>query len=98
MNFGSYMKTSSNRGIYAHQNPGIRLLDWSDAAVSSRYGLLPIPKRAKSPALRIVPAEREDLFKYAVAAKAGTAFWELLIFTAMGLSALSALAIAFSGI
>jgi hypothetical protein len=92
------MKTSSNRGISANQNLGIRLLDWSDVAISSPHRLLAVPKRAKLPALRIVTAERKDLFTYAMAVKAGTAYWELIIFMAVALTSVGALAMAFFGI
>ena len=84
----------------ANQNTRLTLLDWSGEAISSRYGQpLNRPKNfgpVTVPALRIVPpAANGDLFKYASAAKARSEYWETIVFTALGVSAVGALAIAF---
>jgi hypothetical protein len=94
------MKTLMSPMLPANQNTRLTLLDWSAEAISSRYGQpLNRPKILRPvtvPALRIVPpAANEDLFKYASAAKARTAYLETIVFTALGVFAAGALAIAF---
>ena len=94
------MKTLMSPMLPANQNTRLTLLDWSGEAIASRYGQsLNRPKNFRPvtvPALRIVPpAANEDLFKYASAAKAKSGYWETIVFTALGVSAAGALAIAF---
>jgi hypothetical protein len=48
------------------------------------------------PDLRIMEeAGKDDLFKYATAAKSETGFWETIVYTAVALSTAGALAVAF---
>jgi hypothetical protein len=91
------MKTSMNHAISADRKPNL-MLDWSDPVVSSRVGWLAIPNPAKSPVLRIFQAEKKDLFKCAIAASNASGIWETIVFTAMALSAVSALLVAFLAI
>lgn len=84
----------------ANQSTRLTLLDWSGEAISKRYGQpLNRPKNFRPvtlPALRIVPpAANEDLFKYASAVNAGSAYLEAIVLTGLGVSAAAALAIAF---
>ncbi len=82
-----------------NRDVGISLLDWP--GVSSRLGeaIISRPnfrKQVKVPELRIVSGvQKDDLFKYATAAKSGTGFWETIVYAAMALGAAGALAVAF---
>ena len=96
------MKTLMNRIVSTHQNVPLALPDWSSGAITSQL-VHPQswPKKVrpiKIPALRIVLAPNEDLFKYAVAARARSGFWETVVFAVLGVSAVGALAMAFLGV
>jgi hypothetical protein len=92
------MKTV-NRVVSLSQNAGLTLLDRSRDARSRLNQRLSSPvvlKRVKVPALRILPpTPNEDLFKYASAVNARSAYLEAIVSTALGVSAAGALALAF---
>ena len=91
------MKTLITR---INRNASISLLDWPSGVSSSlSEAIISRPKfrkQAQVPELRIVSgAGNDELFKYAMAAKSATGFWETIVYAAMALSAAGALAVAF---
>ena len=86
-----------NRPFSADQNPGLTLLDWSGETFTSQFGR-PRSWPVKVPALRIVPPPSKDLFKHAIAAAARSGYWDTVVFAALGISAVGALALAFLGV
>ena len=95
MNIDGYVKMPVTGAISADQAAQIRVLQWSNVSSLLRPQ---IRKDIKIPVLRIVPAERDDLFKYAMVAKATTELWERIVFSVVAVSAVAALAMAFLGI
>jgi hypothetical protein len=89
------MKTSMT---HINRNATISLLDWPDSS-RLREPTISHPKLrqpAKVPALRIVSdVPRGGLFKYATAAKSETGFWETIVYAALALATVGALALAF---
>jgi hypothetical protein len=96
------MKTLINHVVSTHQHARLTLLNWSDETVTSQLVRPPswptIVRRGKVPALRIMAPAKEDLFKYATAANARSGFWETVVFTVLGVSAVGALAMALLGV
>jgi hypothetical protein len=92
MNIDGYIKMPVADVVSADRTAKIRALEWSDVSSLLRPQ---IREDIKIPVLRIVPAERDDLFKYAMAAKATTGLWEKIVFAAVALSAVAVLAMAF---
>jgi hypothetical protein len=75
---------------------GISLLDWPLAVSEATITRPKFRTHAKIPELRIVSEVRkDDLFKYAITAKSATGFWETVVYAAMALGAVGALALAF---
>ena len=79
-----------------NRNAGISLLGWLPAISEATITRPRFRTQAKVPELRIVSeVGKDELFKYATDAKSGTAFWETVVYAAMALGTLGALALAF---
>jgi len=88
-----------NRVVSGNQSAGFAVLNWGDDHVSARLGEAPSRRRVKVPVLRIVRSavKKEDLFKYATGAKASSGVWETIVYVALGVCAVGAVAMAFFG-